>query len=327
LIDWSFSRIGHPFFILGHSLFSTYDRRHRMFNQRVDNPEQIGSLIDDAFSVLKKITTKAEVLRIFPLRCFSEQITNGCKIAARSQFLFERAGGWVFYQYAVKVTNLTEDKHLLLVTEDLEAIDENIQRKRVKYALGTFIKTKIPVLKPGESFEFSKRYPMQTRMGSISGTYLLLDTVTGQILEAQMAPFLLSDDNLGREPESGARHRRQLRNGIERLSLKEQENSEIPFEETTKPEVGSELNPAPSEKEWTDSQRIAISPKVDDSFSSEPDVTGTTTSPAGTKRTKSKQGGKGTKTQSQSSRSSFDVVANTATTPSPGAPPREKALP
>jgi len=34
LIDWSFSRIGHPFFILGHSLFSTYDRRHRMFNQR-----------------------------------------------------------------------------------------------------------------------------------------------------------------------------------------------------------------------------------------------------------------------------------------------------
>jgi hypothetical protein len=34
LIDWSFSRIGHPFFILGHSLFSTYDLRHRMFNDR-----------------------------------------------------------------------------------------------------------------------------------------------------------------------------------------------------------------------------------------------------------------------------------------------------
>jgi len=34
LIDWSFSRIGHPFFILGHSLFSTYDRQHRMFNDR-----------------------------------------------------------------------------------------------------------------------------------------------------------------------------------------------------------------------------------------------------------------------------------------------------
>jgi len=34
LIDWSFSRVGHPFFILGHSLFSTYDRQHRMFNER-----------------------------------------------------------------------------------------------------------------------------------------------------------------------------------------------------------------------------------------------------------------------------------------------------
>jgi hypothetical protein len=33
LIDWSFSRIGHPFFVLEHSLFPTYDRRHRMFNQ------------------------------------------------------------------------------------------------------------------------------------------------------------------------------------------------------------------------------------------------------------------------------------------------------
>jgi len=194
----------------------------QMFRQHAEltNPEQIGLAIEDAFVVLKRMQNKAEVLRIFPFRSFSEQITNGCKISARSQFLFERAGGWVFYEYAVKVTNLTEDKHLQLVTEELDTIDENVQKRKVKSALRSSIKTKIPILPPGESFEFSKKYPLRTRTGSISGKYLLLDTSSGQILEAQMAPFLLSDaEHLGHESESSSNLKSNHRSSLEAVEI------------------------------------------------------------------------------------------------------------
>jgi uncharacterized protein affecting Mg2+/Co2+ transport len=151
---------------------------------------QEAAYMADAFAVLRKLRQKEIVLNRFPNQTFSDCTTDGCKIESKSRYLWERANGWHFWDYTVKITNNTE-RSLQLFTEKLRTTDENLNERNLEFALIASLKT-LPVIKPGEQYEFTKRMMFRTKCGSLSGSYMLIDTEKGEALHAKMSPILLT---------------------------------------------------------------------------------------------------------------------------------------
>ncbi len=117
----------------------------------------------------------------------SEAITNSIRVEVMSQYSPENSkqGVWVF-QYTVRITNLGEDKVQLLsrhwiVTDALDRVEE-IQ--------GGGVVGKMPVIAPGESFQYSSWCPLKTPSGSMRGTYEMVGP-GGALFDIEIAPFAL----------------------------------------------------------------------------------------------------------------------------------------
>lgn len=156
------------------------------------NSKSVALFVEDAFAILKTLHKRGTSLQTFPFSSASEEITEGCKVEVESRFLEVRTG-WYHYDYKVKVTNMT-DKHLQIVSEHLNSVDENLDKKELAIGLYSALKTKNPALKAGDSFEFTKRFFCRTPLGSLSGSYLLFDVDSGEVSKARFAPILLSVD-------------------------------------------------------------------------------------------------------------------------------------
>ncbi|MGA2184703.1 MAG: Co2+/Mg2+ efflux protein ApaG [Bryobacteraceae bacterium] len=119
----------------------------------------------------------------------SEAVTNNIRVEVMSQYSAENSrqvqGAWVF-QYAVRITNQGTDTVQLIsrhwiITDALEHTEE---------VQGAGVVGEQPVLKPGESFQYSSWCPLRTPTGTMHGTYQMVGP-SGKEFDIEIAPFAL----------------------------------------------------------------------------------------------------------------------------------------
>lgn len=120
----------------------------------------------------------------------SEATTRGVNVRVNSRYVPEQSdpdqGGWLF-AYTIVISNVGEETVQLLtrhwVITDAEGKVEEVRGPGVVGAQ--------PVLRPGESFEYTSACPLRTPFGTMQGTYQMI-TESGARFDAEIAPFSLS---------------------------------------------------------------------------------------------------------------------------------------
>ena len=121
----------------------------------------------------------------------SQATTRGIRVEVQSVFVPERSdpdnGEW-FYAYRVRITNVG-DVTAQLLSRHWVIIDG---RGHVEEVRGPGVVGEQPVLKPGQSFEYTSGCPLGTRDGSMHGSYQMV-TARGEHFDAEIAPFALGE--------------------------------------------------------------------------------------------------------------------------------------
>jgi len=121
----------------------------------------------------------------------SEAVTRGVRVRVVSEYSAERSqpskNQW-FFLYTVTIANGgTEPVQLLtrhwMITDGTGHIEE---------VRGPGVIGKQPILRPGESFEYTSGCPLATPFGKMEGTYQMI-TEKGDRFDATVAPFTLSE--------------------------------------------------------------------------------------------------------------------------------------
>lgn len=121
----------------------------------------------------------------------SEAVTRGVRVRVLSEYAPERSqpskNQW-FFLYTITISNEgTETVQLLtrhwLITDGTGHIEE---------VRGPGVVGKQPILRPGESFEYTSGCPLTTPFGMMQGTYQMI-TEGGERFDAEVAPFTLSE--------------------------------------------------------------------------------------------------------------------------------------
>ena len=119
----------------------------------------------------------------------SEATTNGIRVEVMSLHSAENSrpqqGEWVF-QYTVRITNQTTDT-VQLISRHWVIMDALDRTEEVK---GLGVIGQQPVMRPGESFQYSSWCPLQTPTGSMRGTYQMVRS-DGEQFDIEIAPFAL----------------------------------------------------------------------------------------------------------------------------------------
>lgn len=120
----------------------------------------------------------------------SERTTRDIKVSVRSEFCDERSRPdkmqW-FFLYTVTISNQSNETVQLLerywmITNS----DGKVQTVRGPGVIG-----KQPVLKPGQSFEYTSGCPLDTELGCMHGYYTMA-TENRELFKIDIAPFRLS---------------------------------------------------------------------------------------------------------------------------------------
>ncbi len=105
-----------------------------------------------------------------PFITTSEAITGGVRINVRARYSPDhsnpRGSEW-FFLYEIRISN-EGDTPVQLTDRHWIIIDGSGNTEEVK---GEGVVGKQPVLKPGESFEYTSGCPLTTPFGSMAGTY------------------------------------------------------------------------------------------------------------------------------------------------------------
>jgi len=120
----------------------------------------------------------------------SEATTRGVRVSVRAVHVPERSdpdnGEW-FFAYTVLIANEGDDT-VQLVARHWIITDANGLEQEVR---GPGVVGEQPVLRPGESFEYTSACPLGTAFGSMRGSYQMV-TERGDPFEAAIAPFSLA---------------------------------------------------------------------------------------------------------------------------------------
>ena len=121
----------------------------------------------------------------------SEALTRGVRVHVESQFDPDRSepsrSQW-FFLYTIRISNEgTETVQLL--TRHWTITDGTGKVEEIR---GPGVVGKQPILKPGESFEYTSGCPLNTAFGVMEGTYQMV-TAGGEHFDAKVAPFTLSE--------------------------------------------------------------------------------------------------------------------------------------
>ena len=120
----------------------------------------------------------------------SEAITRGIEVRVESRYVPEQSdperGGWLF-AYTVRIANAGEAT-VQLVSRHWIITDGNGNVEEVR---GPGVVGAQPVLRPGESFEYTSACPLRTDFGTMHGTYQML-TEDGEYFDAEISAFALS---------------------------------------------------------------------------------------------------------------------------------------
>ena len=121
----------------------------------------------------------------------SEAVTRGVRVSVESEYAPDRSepakNEW-FFLYTIRIANEgVETVQLLtrhwIITDGTGHVEE---------VRGPGVVGKQPVLKPGESFEYTSGCPLTTPFGVMEGTYQMV-TEAGDRFDAVIAPFTLSE--------------------------------------------------------------------------------------------------------------------------------------
>ena len=121
----------------------------------------------------------------------SEATTRGIRVRVRSEYSPERSdpskSEW-FFLYTIKISN-DGPATVQLLTRHWIITDGTGHVEEVR---GPGVVGKQPVLRPGESFEYTSGCPLGTPFGVMEGTYQMVDE-QGDKFDASIAPFTLSE--------------------------------------------------------------------------------------------------------------------------------------
>jgi len=119
----------------------------------------------------------------------TEQTTNGIKVKVESFHVPERSQpeqNYYFFSYQVTISNVGSQTAQLVsrkwIITDAEGQAETVE--------GPGVVGKQPVLKPGDSFQYTSFCPLKTPVGSMYGHYQMI-TEDEEQFEAEIAPFSL----------------------------------------------------------------------------------------------------------------------------------------
>jgi len=121
----------------------------------------------------------------------SEAVTRSVRVHVHAQFDSDRSeparDQW-FFLYTITISNEGGDT-VQLLTRHWVITDGNGKIEEVR---GPGVVGKQPILKPGESFEYTSGCPLNTPFGVMEGTYQMVGE-SGDKFEAKIAPFTLSE--------------------------------------------------------------------------------------------------------------------------------------
>ena len=121
----------------------------------------------------------------------SEAVTNGIRVQVRCLYLEERSDPahhhWM-YAYRVTISNEGDTAARLVsrhwIITNAHGVQDHVQ--------GPGVVGETPNLEPGESFEYTSGCPLDTAMGTMHGTYQMVDP-EGGTFDAEVAPFTLAE--------------------------------------------------------------------------------------------------------------------------------------
>lgn len=120
----------------------------------------------------------------------SEASTRGIEVRVRSRYVPEQSdpdrGGWLF-AYTVHIANGSNET-VQLMSRHWIITDANGEVEEVR---GPGVVGAQPILKPGESFEYTSACPLGTAFGTMHGSYQMV-TDRGEHFDAEIAAFSLS---------------------------------------------------------------------------------------------------------------------------------------
>lgn len=121
----------------------------------------------------------------------SEAVTRGVRVYVESEYAPERSdpsrNEW-FFLYTVRISNEGAET-VQLMTRHWIITDAAGHVEEVR---GPGVVGKQPVLKQGESFEYTSGCPLSTPFGVMEGTYQMISEA-GERFDAKIAPFTLSE--------------------------------------------------------------------------------------------------------------------------------------
>jgi ApaG protein len=116
--------------------------------------------------------------------------TRGVRVEVESVYDDERSSpgeSYYFFSYHVRISNLGE-RTLQLISRQWYITDANGEVQRVE---GPGVVGEQPILHHGETFEYSSFCPLPTAVGTMHGSYRMVDE-EGNSFEAEVAPFSLA---------------------------------------------------------------------------------------------------------------------------------------
>ena len=121
----------------------------------------------------------------------SDTVTRGIRIEVRPEYDALRSSpkdNHFFFAYHVRITNEGEEAAQLLsrlwVITDAEGDVEKVE--------GPGVVGETPVLRAGESFEYTSFCPLTTPVGTMEGHYVMELLSTGEEFEAEIGRFTLA---------------------------------------------------------------------------------------------------------------------------------------
>ncbi|MGI8527512.1 MAG: Co2+/Mg2+ efflux protein ApaG [Pseudolabrys sp.] len=116
-------------------------------------------------------------------------VTRKIEVTANPRFVSERSSpsnGYYFWAYTIDIANRGQET-VQLKTRHWRITDATGKLQEVK---GAGVVGEEPVLKPGESFEYTSGVPLQTPSGFMKGTYGLV-TEAGERFDIEIPAFSL----------------------------------------------------------------------------------------------------------------------------------------
>ncbi len=121
----------------------------------------------------------------------SEAVTRGIRVSVRPEYLPHqsepRAGLWMF-AYHIRIRNEGSEA-VQLVSRHWYITDST---GRVEEVRGPGVVGEQPMLKPGDHFDYTSGCPLPTPMGTMHGTYQMVND-RGERFDANIAPFTLAE--------------------------------------------------------------------------------------------------------------------------------------